>query len=231
MAPKSIFRIFLSVVFLYFAGMAFQQQTLLLITKPLLITSLLWFFLVATKTNYSAIKWYAAAALFFSTAGDSLLMFAFRTELFFLAGLVAFLIAHAFYILCFHHIKTREDVPGKWQWAIVVTIYYAFIMSLLLPNTGSMKLPVILYGLVISFMLFVAALLYDLPDNKTARYILSGALLFVVSDSLLAINKFHHKFEQAGWMVMATYLAAQVLLAQGIIRYIASANQKKDPAN
>lgn len=208
-------------VLLYFAAMAFHQDTLLLITKPLLITSLSGYFLIAAGAQQSAIKWCVAAALAFSVAGDTLLMLAPKNERFFLAGLLAFLAAHLFYIISFHKIRIRENIEGKWQWAVAVAIYYFFIMGFLLPHTGSMKIPVIVYGLVISFMLFVAALLYDLADNKTARFLLTGALLFVVSDSILAVNKFHHPVKQAGWVIMITYLAAQLFIVQGVIRYLA----------
>ena len=161
-----------------------------------------------------------AFALFFSIAGDTLLMFANKNELFFLLGLSAFLIAHIFYIICFHKIKTRENVEGKWQWAVVVAIYYFFIISILMPHLGELKIPVLVYGLVISFMLLVAMLLYDLEDNKTARYILTGALLFVLSDSVLAINKFHRPIAIGGWLIMLTYVSAQYLLVKGLIRYL-----------
>ena len=147
-------------------------------------------------------------------------MFANKNELFFLLGLSAFLLAHVFYIISFHKIKVKENIEGKWQWAIVVAIYYFFIISILMPHLGEMKIPVLVYGLVISFMLLVAALLYDLRDNKIARYILTGAILFVISDSILAINKFHHPFQTAGWVIMLTYVAAQYLLVQGLVKYI-----------
>ena len=216
--------IFLIIVLVYFTAMAFKKDAMLLVFKPLLMTGLLLYFLSATKGFSSSIKLLTVGAIVFSFFGDTLLMFAGKNELFFLLGLSAFLIAHIFYILCFHKIKVKENVEGRWQWSIVVAIYYFFIILLLMPHLGSMKIPVLIYGLVISFMLLVAALLYDLPDNKTARYILTGALLFVISDSVLAINKFYLPFETAGWIIMLTYVAAQYLLVSGVIRYMRSVN-------
>lgn len=200
--------------------MAWQNDTIQFIFKPLLVTSLLLYFIAATKRNKSSLLVLASLALLFSIAGDTLLMFANKNELFFLLGLSAFLLAHVFYIISFHKIKVKENIEGKWQWAIVVAIYYFFIISILMPHLGEMKIPVLVYGLVISFMLLVAALLYDLRDNKIARYILTGAILFVISDSVLAINKFHHPFQTAGWVIMLTYVAAQYLLVQGLVKYI-----------
>ena len=200
--------------------MALQNDTMMFICKPLLVTSLLAYFIVATRAVSSALIILVSLALLFSIAGDTLLMFANKNELFFLLGLSAFLIAHIFYIISFHKIKTRENVEGKWQWAVVVAIYYFFIISILMPNLGEMKIPVLVYGLVISFMLLVAMLLYDLEDNKTARCILSGALLFVLSDSVLAVNKFHRPIAIGGWLIMLTYVSAQYLLVKGFVRYL-----------
>jgi uncharacterized membrane protein YhhN len=47
-----------------------------------------------------------------------------------------------------------------------------------------------------------------------------GAVLFVVSDSLLAINKFYSSFELAGVLIMLTYGMAQLLIVTGAINYI-----------
>lgn len=212
--------IILSVVICYFTGMAFQNNIIQLIFKPLLVSSMLGYFLVSTKESLSPLKKWIAAALIFSIAGDSLLMFANKNELFFMLGLCSFLLAHIFYIVCFHNIKTKEGINGKWQVAILVVVYYFFLLNFLIPFLGGMKYPVIVYGLVISFMLLVAMHLYDLKDNHTARFILTGAILFVVSDSILAINKFYKPYAWASWAIMLTYLLAQWMLVKGTIRYI-----------
>lgn len=211
---------FLFITICYFVGMAAGNDLMQMIFKPLLISSLLSYFIISTKNIASPFKKWVVGALVFSIAGDILLMFANANELYFLLGLSAFLIAHIFYIICFHKIKMEENIEGKWQWAIVVVIYYFLIISILMPHLGEMKIPVLVYGLVISFMLLVAMHLYDLPNNKIARYILTGALFFVVSDSVLAVNKFYKPFAASGWLIMITYIAAQYLLTEGMIRYV-----------
>lgn len=229
---KNIFqKLFLLVTIVYFTGMALQNEAILLICKPLLVTSLLFHFIAATKNHPSTLKIYIIAALVFSIAGDTLLMFVNQNERFFLLGLSAFLLAHIFYIICFHKIKTKEQVAGKWQWSIIVLIYYFFIISFLMPHLGGMKIPVLVYGLVISFMLFTAMLLYDLNDNKTARYLLTGALLFVISDSVLAINKFYRPLAFSGWMIMTTYVLAQWMLVRGLVLYTTKTGKPLVTAN
>lgn len=220
MKPASIFGI---ITIAYFLGMAFGQDTLQFIFKPLLVSSLLYYFVLSTRQVTSALKKGIVAALIFSIAGDTLLMFANTNELFFILGLCAFLLAHLFYIYTFHQIRTRHQISGKWYAAIIVAIYYFLIINFLLPHLGGLKYPVIVYGLVISFMLLVAMHLYDLEDNITARYLLTGAILFVVSDSVLAINKFHQPYPWGGWAIMITYVLAQWLLVKGLTRYINTA--------
>lgn len=222
MTKKLTTLLFCIVTVAYFVGMALQSDTIMFICKPLLVTSLLAYFISETNGAEPGLRILVVLALVFSIAGDTLLMFANHDELFFLLGLSAFLLAHVFYIITFHKIKVKENIEGRWPWAIVVAIYYFFIISILMPHLAEMKIPVLVYGLVISFMLLVAMLLYDLEDNKTARYILTGAILFVVSDSVLAINKFYKPFETAGWIIMITYISAQYLLVKGLVRYINS---------
>ncbi len=206
--------------------MALQNDWLQVVFKPLLIGSLLAYFIAATKTTKAtaSVRKRTIGALLFSIAGDTLLLFANNKELYFILGLVAFLVAHIFYILCFHQIKIKNALPGKWYTAIIVGIYYFFIMSFLIPHLGPLKIPVLVYGIVISFMLLLAMQLYDLRDNTTARYLLTGAICFVVSDSILAINKFYHPVKWGGWAIMITYVAAQLLLIRGMVRLITTEN-------
>lgn len=213
---------FVIVVVIYFTGMAVQNDTIQFIFKPLLIASLLGYFLSATANAPSPFKKWIVGALLFSVGGDTLLLFANKNELYFIFGLLSFLIAHVCYIVCFHKIKQQEKIEGKWYAAIIVGVYYFFIMSFLIPHLGPLKIPVLVYGIVISFMLLLAMVLYDLADHKTARLLLTGAIFFVISDSVLAINKFYNPLPWGGWAIMITYILAQWLLVNGAIRYIKS---------
>lgn len=213
---------FTVVALVYFASLALKNDMVQLITKPLLMIGLIVYFLLNTADKASGLKKWALMALLFSCLGDTLLMFANKNELYFILGLAAFLIAHVFYIITFHSIKKKEHIEGKWQFGIIVAIYYFFILSVLMPYLQDMKWPVIVYGFVISCMLFLAMLLYDMQDNRTARYLLTGAVFFIISDSVLAINKFYLSFSGAAWIIMITYVLAQWLITEGLVRYINS---------
>lgn len=106
--------IFAVIVACYFAGMALHSDILQLIFKPLLVTSLLGYFVTVTRSVTSSLKKWIINALIFSIAGDTLLMFSNSNELYFIWGLIAFLVAHIFYITCFHQIRTKEGITGKW---------------------------------------------------------------------------------------------------------------------
>ena len=168
-------------------------------------------------------KW-ILAALFFSWAGDGLLLFEEKDKLFFLAGLSAFLLAHVFYIIFFHTVRVRENIKANGWLLLIVVLYYALLMWVLSPWLGDMKIPVRIYGIVISFMFMLAMHLLELKNKIAGRYMMGGALLFIVSDSLLAINKFYQEFEGAGIAIMLTYGVAQFLITVGAIRYIRGKN-------
>ena len=219
--------LFLAIVLLYFVGMAIHSDVLQIIFKPLLIVSLLIHFIITTKPIKSDLKKWIIGALLFSFSGDSFLLFV-NNNLFFIVGLISFLIAHIFYIVCFHQIRTREGIQGKWYVALIVAIYYFLLINFLMPHLGELKYPVIIYGLVISFMLLIAMHLYDLKDNRPAQFILTGAILFVVSDSILAVNKFYKVYTWSNWAIMSTYILAQWLLVNGVIRYLEFAQSKPD---
>lgn len=192
------------------------------IFKPLIVIWLLAYFILQLRVIRSNLKKWIMAALLFSWLGDVLLMSQDDNPLFFLLGLSAFLLAHIFYIFFFHFIRKEENIKSRWWLALIVAVYYALMISLLSPYLGDMKLPVRVYAVVISFMFMLAMHMLFIKNKKAGLWMMAGALLFVVSDSALAINKFYQSFETAGLVVMITYGLAQLFLTEGAIRYISS---------
>jgi uncharacterized membrane protein YhhN len=149
-------------------------------------------------------------------------MFQSDSEFFFLLGLCAFLVAHVFYIIFFHRVRISESVKGRWWLLLIVGIYYAVLIIMLSPYLADLKLPVRFYGIIISFMLLLA-LHMSFIKNKNAGWLMAGgALLFVISDSILAIDKFYYSFELGGLVVMLAYGLAQLFIVEGAIQYIRS---------
>ena len=215
--------LFSTILFVNLSGIYLNNEALQYASKPFLVIILIAYFLLQTRLWKSNLKKWTLTALFFSWVGDILLIFQPKDEIFFLLGLSAFLLAHIFYIVFFHNIRIREGIKSSWLLLLLVVIYYAILITILSPYLGKMKLPVCIYGIVISFM-FLLAMHMLFIKNKTAGYwMMIGALLFVMSDSILAINKFYQPFEFAGIIIMLTYGLAQLFITQGAVLYIQSA--------
>jgi uncharacterized membrane protein YhhN len=199
-----------------------QNETVQYVFKPLLMLLLIVYFLSQTKLWITNLKKWIVAALFFSWLGDVLLMFQDQNSLFFLLGLSAFLVAHIFYIVFFHSIRVKEMIKSNLWLLLIVVIYYGVLINVLSPYLGNMKLPVRIYGIVISFMLLLAMHMGFIKNKIAGQWMLGGAFLFVISDSLLAINKFYQSFEPAGILIILTYGLAQLFITEGAVRYIRS---------
>jgi uncharacterized membrane protein YhhN len=203
-----------------------NNETLSYITKPLLMPLLITFFIFQTKGFAFSLKKWITLALIFSWAGDVLLMFESTNSNFFIFGLVGFLIAHIFYILFYENVIRKEGLRKNYWWFFPVIIYYIALIYILSPNLGDMKLPVRIYGIVISYMLIQALQTGRIKDLGATTLMIAGAVLFITSDSILAFNKFYESFEYAGIAIMLTYGLAQLLITLGAVRYITSTSKQ-----
>lgn len=209
----------------FFAGISIFYLVLLFLDqdnyawylKPLLLPFLMLetYFSEKFKT-----KFFLLSALLFSWIGDVVLMFADKGELYFILGLVSFLIAHIIFIVLFTKQNKENNKISKLFWigAIGILFYLFGMLSLLFPNLGGLKIPVTIYAIIISLMLLTAIKGYFNWSEPNNQIILFGALFFISSDSILAINKFHLKLPKSGFLIMITYLLAQYLITEGIIK-------------
>ncbi len=195
------------------------------IVKPLIVIWLLGWFLLQTATVRSPLKKWIILALLFSWAGDLLLMFQVDKALFFLMGLSSFLLAHVFYILFFHFVRVRENVAARWLLFLIVVVYCVVIIFILSPHLGELAWPVRIYAAVISCMFMLAMHMLFIKNKPAGLNMMIGAMLFIISDSLLAINKFYYAFQSAGIFVMATYGLAQFFITHGALRYLTSGHK------
>lgn len=194
----------------------YEWQTLGMISKPVLMPTLIAYFLFSVEGK-GKIGFYVILALFFSWLGDVFLMFQDVNAFYFILGLLGFLTAHVIYMIIFR--KTNEEFepkPFTHATGFLLIIYGVLLLMMLWSGLGSMKVPVIIYTVVILLMAFSA--LYRKAEG--ASLVLVGAFLFVTSDSLLAINKFSDPFIGAGFWIMATYILAQYMITAGMINYL-----------
>jgi uncharacterized membrane protein YhhN len=150
-----------------------------------------------------------AAALLFCAAGDAALAYGDGDHL--TVGLGLFLVAQVLFVVTF----TRDfriqkpRIPGA-----VFLVVYAVLMALILrPSLEDMALPVYVYLTVITIMGITAAFRYP-----TSALVVCGALFFIASDSMLAIEEFRDPFPASDYLVMITYYLALFLIAYGLVR-------------
>lgn len=188
------------------------------ITKSSLIP-LLGLYYYSTKPSSNVYTTLIFTGLFFSWLGDIFLLF--DKPVFFITGLLSFLLTHICYIIYFLRLKgnNRSYLQQRPVMLVVIIAYLVELLYMLWPGLGGMKIPVIIYAVVISTMFATAAWQYEKVDRKTAMYFIFGSFLFVLSDSALAIGKFLQPLPYGGILVMTTYVAAQILIVQGAISY------------
>jgi uncharacterized membrane protein YhhN len=164
--------------------------------------------------------------LIFSWIGDVILLFADKGEIYFILGLVAFLVSHVFYIVLFSKQSISKTINNKISFGAatgLILLYFFGMITTLGPQLGPLTVPVVIYAVVISTMLFYALKGSFQWNAIPYQSVLIGAIFFISSDSILAFNKFDQPIPQASFLIMITYLAAQFCIVWGILKL----NQKK----
>ncbi|EIA08375.1 lysoplasmalogenase [Flavobacterium frigoris] len=223
MKNELLLKSYLGISLFYLLIILLGQEEIAWFLKPFLIPFLL---LAVFFSGSFPSKKFLLTALTFSWIGDIILLFADRDELFFIVGLIAFLISHIVYILLFNKqlkYKNRKNKAVFWIGVTVIIVYLFVMISILLPTLGDLTLPVFVYALVISTMLLFALKGFLNWEKSGSWYILIGAIAFVSSDSILAFNKFYSSIVMSSFLIMVTYLIAQYLIVVGILKL----NQKK----
>ena len=220
---KNLLYIVLVFYIAYLVTVWLKMEAINYLLKPLLIPMLITY--TATRSNFSG-KGTLIKALVMSTLGDVLLLFSDIHQLFFISGLISFLIAHVIYIRLFlKKLNARFSIIWAFSSLVFLGIYLFFFLATMWGNLKTMKIPVSIYALVISAMLFVVIQLVVSKTLRKGEYVLFGALLFVTSDSLLAWNMFYQEINHGSFWVMSTYLFAQLFIVYGWV------NSKKKEVN
>ena len=217
MKSTSLLQTDIGISILYLQLIVLGQTEIAWFMKPFLIPFLM---LAVWKAAHFKTKKILITALFFSWIGDGVLLFADRAEIYFIIGLVSFLVSHLVYILLFTKQIKREKTKTTavfWIGVTVIISYLMMMLFLLIPTLGDLKIAVFVYALVLSTMLLFAFKGFFLWKKKAAWSILIGAVIFVASDSILAFDKFYQKLELSSILIMSTYLLAQYLIVKGIL--------------
>jgi uncharacterized membrane protein YhhN len=196
-----------------------NQPRLEYFAKPAVMIALfLW--LWTSVGLRGALLWFGLGILF-SLAGDVLLMISL--DRYFLAGLIAFLFAHVTYVIGFN-----TPLPELSGWGFILAVILGInglrvMRRILAPLAAQgqlhLRVPVIVYGVVISIMLLSALLkLTDLSWNANAALLVSlGAFLFYISDIILAWMKFVSPIRHGRIYNMLSYHLGQIALIAGVV--------------
>lgn len=151
--------------------------------------------------------------LLLSTLGDVFLMLS--PDLF-VCGLASFLFAHLAYVVAF----TRRARLGVVWWPFVAyAVVAGAVLAILWPSLpAQLRIPVVIYVVVLAGMAAQAAAVWRHRRGRATALAALGGGVFVLSDAVLAIDRFAVPFAAAGFVVLACYWLAQTLIALSVGR-------------
>jgi uncharacterized membrane protein YhhN len=198
----------------HLAGNVSASGWLHMISKPLLMITLAGYYFASAEERSIV----TIGAIFFSLVGDVLLLDGSN----FVFGLIAFLVAHLLYIFSYRQHRFETDVEGlqgiqRIRLAFPIILAGTGLVVILYPKLDGLRLQVIIYAAVITTMVLTALFRFGKTNSQSFWMVFLGAVLFMISDSLLAINKFLTPLFQSGFWIMLTYIAAQYLIVEGLI--------------
>jgi len=211
--------VFLILCLINLSAEFFHHRWLIYLSKPLLVSILAVYFHLNTPSN--SFSRYLLLGFIFSVVGDSLLMFTENSsggQLFFILGLSSFLIAHLMYFIGFTIFPKREKgILYQKPWFFLFFLFYLVGNILFLwPHLPEIiNIAVVFYCICIVAMATAAFNLWNRVERSILIWLLLGVILFVISDSLIALNKFTPfavYIPVARLSIMITYLASQFLI-------------------
>ncbi len=187
-----------------------EEPWIFYIFKPATTVLILLLALFAPNSRY---KIAVVVGLLFSLMGDIFLMLPSDQ---FLIGLICFLITHICYIIAFRY-DSRFGRP-LWPYLLLATIGIIIFMTLSGGIEPSMQIPVAIYAGALSFMT-AQAIARNLQQRSTGSlFAASGAVLFLISDTLLAYDRFLTPFAASQAVILASYYSAQYFVALSAVR-------------
>lgn len=200
----------------------FNWPDVRLISKPLLLILLMVWYIASSRNKNQPLSIMLLAALIFSWGGDVLLMG--TGDLYFMLGLGSFLLAHVFYIFTFRQFRNEDETNAlqglqRIRFAFPIVLFGTGLVIILYPNLGGLTVPVLIYAGVLTVMVLNALFRFGQTNASSFAYVFGGAILFMVSDSILAINRFLEPIEGAGIWIMLTYIAAQFFIVKGLLKH------------
>lgn len=215
--PTFFLPLFIVLVILDLVTGSLQNDFLRHFTKPLILFSLFIYFAINGRSLARSTYILMLLALFFSWLGDSFLMYDSISSNYFMLGLVSFLTAHILYGVVFLKRWNKNVSSTYWVVLIMLMLYGSALFLQLKDSLGELLIPVIIYVSAILLMAITAFERKKMVPSESFKLVFIGALFFIASDSILAINKFLNAVPYSHILVMGTYATAQFLITKGIL--------------
>ena len=203
-----------------------ESETINLICKPMLLASLGGAFWIQSRDNLNSFAKLMLTGFFFAWIGDTLLIFEPKHPVFFMLGLGAFLITHILYIVAFTKKGTVNSNIAQLKKKPYLILIFAMLglglYTMFYPNLADLAIPVAIYTAVIIIMVLAAINRNSITNSDSYKLCLIGALLFMISDMTLAVNKFFMPIDYAGLYLIVLYMAGQYLIMRGSILHLAN---------
>ena len=203
------------------------------ISKPFLMVFLAGFYWSYAKNiRDKRLSLLVYGALMFSFFGDILLMITEQNNIWpgiqegtwFILGVFSFMIAQIFYIFTYRYFQLSEgQKSGKnitISLSLVIILYTMILWAKLYPNLNEMLIPVTIYTLTILTMVLMAITRHNKTSRKSFMLVFIGAVIFLLSDSMIAINKFISPLGYERLLIMITYILGQFLIISGLIEHL-----------
>ncbi len=215
--------VLLAVFFVLF-GEFVHLPGLIYVFKPLATILILAISLRHWRQQHSVYPLFISVGLFFSLLGDIALIFPAQ---FFQQGLLFFLITHVAYLVAFSlHVRFFAR-PFMWFFYLA---FGAALYAFLFPNLpAGLKISVAFYSLLLTSMAAQAMGRFLILKTQPTRFAAIGALFFMLSDSLLSLDRFHAHLPAVAFFVLIPYYLAQWLIALSTLPASPTSPMKRTP--
>jgi uncharacterized membrane protein YhhN len=203
-------------------GLLLDNYDVQLVCKPLIMITLGIYYAFSVEREHRSTA--VLAAIVFSLVGDGLMLLSAQMEKYFVLGLASFLIAHLFYIFAYRQHRGdagASELQGvqRIRLAFPVVLAGTGLVIVLNPLLGALRVPVVVYAIVLVTMVLQALFRFGRTVAPSFWFVFAGALLFMLSDCLIAINKFMMPVNYGELWIMGTYMVGQFFIVRGLLEH------------
>ncbi|MBS1764327.1 MAG: lysoplasmalogenase [Bacteroidetes bacterium] len=213
--------LFVVISIIHLIGQLVANDWIVWFTRPLLMPALLWWFISQINKPYTFVQKRIISALVLATAGDTTAMLASFSEWFFLADLIFYFFMNAMYVMIFLSIINFQKVSRYYLISAIIffILYGIILLNYLGPHLGWLTIPVLLYASIVTLSIITSALTMSKLAIPAFLTLITGTLLYLTSDTLIATNKFVSPIPFSGFWGLLTYILAQYLIVKVMSEY------------